>query len=504
MTRLIVDDGGSRRAFKVGDGVLAIGSGSAATLKLTDPGVAEVHAELEIRGTTATLKTKPGVMPPTLGGETALGDVVVDHGVPIQIGGSTITLEFEGGGAAPAASSASSSAAPAAGVVKRSSARAGGGTSSKAPASPVRRGAAAGGGGAVKRGAGVQRAASRERDEDRGDEGGGQRSMAYRQRKKKDDSAQMLILVLGVPGILAIVYLLFTQVFFRADAQEYHPNLYYNDARKHLDEERIDKARTRLAQIDFNNSDTPSDLKPKVDRLLAEIDAKEKVIAEDFRNFELGNRYLERKVKSFRDNWVSGSPEMPVLKFYVRRLKYFKSEWPSHEGVEWVNTELRRFQNMVDLTVPRTYADIEFEMKMMRGAEPREWDAMVKLLDDFRRSAEGQDLDREAALRTEVLADRDAWILDKDEQARWHFDRAMKKSPPDSEELGKCVGWLVKLTVYSGVPDTADDAADKLIKVPGIEDWLRGYKKHDPVTFKRLIAHPTVNSYAQQNDIPTS
>ncbi len=75
MTRLIVDEGGARRAFKMGEGVLSIGTGAEARLKLTSPDVAALHATLELAGGVATLHIQPGVVPPTVGGVPARGDV---------------------------------------------------------------------------------------------------------------------------------------------------------------------------------------------------------------------------------------------------------------------------------------------------------------------------------------------------------------------------------------------------------------------------------------------
>ena len=46
MARLILDDGGKRRAFKLNPGRMTIGSGEGATLRLDSGDVAEVHAEL--------------------------------------------------------------------------------------------------------------------------------------------------------------------------------------------------------------------------------------------------------------------------------------------------------------------------------------------------------------------------------------------------------------------------------------------------------------------------
>ena len=47
MARLIVEEGGKARRFKLNPGTLTIGSGESATLTLESSELAEVHAELE-------------------------------------------------------------------------------------------------------------------------------------------------------------------------------------------------------------------------------------------------------------------------------------------------------------------------------------------------------------------------------------------------------------------------------------------------------------------------
>ncbi|HVS17659.1 MAG TPA: hypothetical protein VMT18_03580, partial [Planctomycetota bacterium] len=75
MTRLIVDDGGQRRAFKVQDGRLTVGAGPDATLRLQTGEVADLHLDLEVEGGRVTLRPRPGVTPPRVNGVPAAGAV---------------------------------------------------------------------------------------------------------------------------------------------------------------------------------------------------------------------------------------------------------------------------------------------------------------------------------------------------------------------------------------------------------------------------------------------
>ena len=69
MARLILEEGGQRRAFRVNEGKLTIGSSESCTLTLASPDVAEIHAELEVHGEEITLRPRPGVTPPRVLGK---------------------------------------------------------------------------------------------------------------------------------------------------------------------------------------------------------------------------------------------------------------------------------------------------------------------------------------------------------------------------------------------------------------------------------------------------
>ena len=96
MLRLIVDDGGQQRAFSVGEGRLSVGSGAEAQLKLLASGVASVHVDIEVHAGKAILHPRPGVSAPQILGRAVSGPIVLQHGVPIQIGGAQLTAEYEG------------------------------------------------------------------------------------------------------------------------------------------------------------------------------------------------------------------------------------------------------------------------------------------------------------------------------------------------------------------------------------------------------------------------
>ena len=61
MVRLILEEGGNKRAFKLNDGTLTIGSADSCSLTLESDDVAGEHAELVIESGEVTLKPRAGV-----------------------------------------------------------------------------------------------------------------------------------------------------------------------------------------------------------------------------------------------------------------------------------------------------------------------------------------------------------------------------------------------------------------------------------------------------------
>lgn len=97
MARLILEDGGQRRAFRVNPGKLTIGSGEGAALKLSSTDVAEVHAELVIgEDGSMVLHPRPGVLPPTVLGRPVKTPTRLPANGEFRIGEAVFRLEAEG------------------------------------------------------------------------------------------------------------------------------------------------------------------------------------------------------------------------------------------------------------------------------------------------------------------------------------------------------------------------------------------------------------------------
>ena len=74
MARLILEEGGERRAFRFDHGKLTIGSGEGCTLTLKSPDVAEIHCDLEFGGERVILRARAGVQAPVVNGSPAPGE----------------------------------------------------------------------------------------------------------------------------------------------------------------------------------------------------------------------------------------------------------------------------------------------------------------------------------------------------------------------------------------------------------------------------------------------
>ncbi len=95
MTRLIVEEQGAQRAFKVNDGRMSIGSSPEATLRLSAGGVADVHADIDVQGGRVRLCPRLGVVPPLVGGVPAMNDVELPHGAVVTIGEATLRFQYD-------------------------------------------------------------------------------------------------------------------------------------------------------------------------------------------------------------------------------------------------------------------------------------------------------------------------------------------------------------------------------------------------------------------------
>ena len=103
MARLIVEDGGQTRRFRLNEGKLVLGSGEDCSLQLESEDVASRHAVLEFERGRATLKPESGVLPPQIAGRAVREAIVLEHQGVVEIGQARIHVEYDDGPAsAPA------------------------------------------------------------------------------------------------------------------------------------------------------------------------------------------------------------------------------------------------------------------------------------------------------------------------------------------------------------------------------------------------------------------
>jgi len=448
VTRLIVEDGGERRAFKVSDGLLSVGSGASAKLRLSSEGVADQHVELGVEEGRVMLRPLPGVVPPKVGGVPVKGPVELKHQVPVQIGGARLTVEYEG---APPAE-AGGKAVPRPGAVVRSG-RAG---ARRTPRGP-------------------------EEDEEPG-----------RYRKKRSNTAWIsLAIFAGAVAALGLFVVVMGPKLLGEAPPVFEPALHINRAREYVESADYTEALAELDRIPVGKVVIGPGLQRQIDELRADIEAGEARRAKTIHNLR-GNPYLQTQLKNFEQNYLQGSPDPSRVRVFVKRLDHFAEEWPEHPEIDWVRRMRERYAAVIDLDAPPTFEDVAFEVETLTWADPRQFGEALEVLDDFIASAGPDDRAKALELYDQKLADRDEWFQDKLQQARWEYER---------DELGKSLAWLIRIVIYTGDDVMAETAAQEIVKFPDLTERLRGYRSQAPERFDQLAAQPTIRAYLREHPL---
>ncbi len=446
MTRLIVEEGGARRGFKVGDGVLTIGSGEGAALRLTSDDVAEIHAELGVEDGRATLRTRPGVLAPVVGGVPVSGSVELKHGVPVKIGSAKLTVEY---------AEAPASRRPAAVARKRSGARPG---------------------------------AARPRRSEQGD-GKRERRSRTRARQKRGPWVSLAIFAGAVAALALFVF--FVGPLLLGEAEPiFQPAVRVNRAREKVAKGLHEAALAELDAIPASIELDPA-FRQQIDDMRTDIAANIERIALADHNLR-GNETLQTQLKNFESRRLAGKAERPQIRVFLKRCDEFEAEYPRHPEIDWVRRMRERYAAAVDLTEPPTYADIEFEIEALTWADPRDFKQAFQILDRFIESAVDDDRAAALTLYDEKLRHRDEWFEDKMQQARWEYER---------DSLGVSMAWLVRIIVYTGDEVMAERAAQELIRFPKLVERLRGYRRHSPDSYEILTAQPTMAAFVRDNPL---
>jgi len=458
MARLIVEEGGARRAFKVGEGKLSIGSGQGAKLRLSADGVAEVHAELEIQGGVATLHPRPGVLPPRVAGVPASGPVRVPPGAPVQIGAATLRLESDAdeeavGGARPA----------------RAPVRAGAGAARGSPRAPL---------------VSPSRARAGARDEA---EVGAERAERLRRRGPPTWAIVVpLVAVIGVLGFFVLESLTGGEV----EVTEGEAEIYFREAQRALNYGRVSEAASELDRIP--EAGLTPELRAAVAALRAEIEQARRDGELMLQNSR-GTEYLDEQLKRFEKTYLSGALDPPKVRVFLKRTKYFRETWPQHEEMDWIERQERRLAGIVDLSAPPTLADIEFEVKTLtRSTDLRNYKECFAVLENFLEVCGADDRERVRQLIEHHQEEREEWFYERMQRARFEYENDRK---------GQAVGWLVAIIQYAGDREMEERAASDLVKFENAVPILRGYKEGKPAIYEELKRNRVIAAFIAEKGI---
>ncbi len=361
MAKLIVEEGGARRVFRMGKGVLTVGSGAEARLRLSSPDVAEIHFELERSEQAIKLRPRPGVVPPRIGGAPVQGDVLLAPGRTVEIGGARLWIEPED--AAPRAAPGARPVSP---------------TSRRRPlveVSPRR----------VKRGLPAWGVAA---------------------------------IILGIAGLALVVW--WVQVSRRAMQGDSLAVAMIKGAEQLADRGDHEEAEAQLSQIPPEAID--AEIGRRIAALREQFAARRALLDELAEN-EAGTKYLDVLLKKYEARHLSGTPEPAKVRLFLKRCRTFRERWPGHPELDWVSRQEARFAGAVDLAAPPTWDDVRWEVKDLTDTSPRNYAAAFAMLDEFLARATGAERTEAEGLREKLASDRAEYAQDRLYQAQHEFEK---------------------------------------------------------------------------------
>lgn len=369
MVKLIVEEGGKRRAFRMGKGVLTVGSGAEARLKLASTEVAEVHFELELGEGGVKLRARPGVVPPKLAGLPVKGESTLAFGKRVEIGGARLWLEPEEG---------------------------------EAPAvTPAPAALPAPGGGA------------------------GRPRTERRERTSEAPRKPAWVLPVVVVALCATAFLLWRQSLAKASTDDGLARNKLRAAEQALGQADFDSAMAELAGIPAQSL-TP-ELEARKGALEQAIHQSKAQTDQHLANAS-GTKYFDTLLKKYEGLYLQGTPEAAKVRLFLERCRTFRERWPGHPEMDWVERQERRFGGYVDMNAPPTWPDVSWEVKDLTDGMPRNYVAALALIDELLTRISGEEASKAKNLRDELVKGRPEYATDRLYQAQYEFEK--KTDPP--------------------------------------------------------------------------
>lgn len=362
--RLVVEEDGERRAFRLGKGVLVLGSGEEARLRLAAPGVAARHARLEVRGAEVELVLEPGAAPAAIDGVPMAAERArLAPGRRVQLGGALLWLEAD---------------------------------ATDAAASPARAAPA------------VARAA-----------GASARPLAVRRAREPAQRglpawALVSLALLALATLLIGGWAVFSHGLDDAPAA----TTLLEVAQAKFDQGRLDEALARLDLLERGEADAAT--RAGAAALRASIEG----VRERGRLAVEGEEALRllRWLEEYEKEELAGAPDPARVRLFLKRARQFRERWPAHPSLEWVERMVSRFEGQVDLDQPPDWPAVRWEARSFTRGLPRDYRSAFALVDDFlARVPAGQDHDEAVRTRRLLVVERGEHHADRMQTARGVF-----------------------------------------------------------------------------------
>lgn len=447
MARLILEENGARRAFNLREGKLTIGSGESCSLTLASEDVAEVHAELELRGDVATLFPRAGVTPPKVLGRPITKPTRLPKSAEFRIGSAVFRMQSDD---QPVATGA---------AAKPRAARASGGTARPRAA-----------------------AASNE-----------ERPQRIEHRRRSVQRGIPTWMVLGIIGVVCLVGYFVGKMWLEDRAPEYDPKSSYMNALAASNEGALAKALDDLNHVNLEGTDL--EFQKQVETLRKSVEKRIKASEVDAWNMT-GDKILEQQLKGYEGKYLKGSGVTRAkARLFIKRCDDFAKTYPEHSQLDWVKRYRKRWIDKAEFSQPDDVEDVTWEVYMLTNGKPRDYATVFSLLESVLQRAEGEDRDAALALIDEHTTGREEYFLDRMLQSKFHWEK---------KEYGAAVEWLVQVITKIGDDDMRDQATDALLKMTNQEGipltnlFLGGYQSSRPWQFEELIKDPRIKSAAKE------
>jgi hypothetical protein len=441
MARLILDENGKRRAFKLNNGRMTLGSGEGCTLRLQSDGVADVHAELRIEDGDITLIPKPGVLPPQLLGQAVKQAVRLAPNAEFHLGGALLRIESDEAGPAVRKSAGAAASSP-------------------------------------------QRSASGT---------GGSRAAGVTRQRRQIKKGMPVWLMLGLfAGAASLVFFGGKYWLDKNGEVEWNPVARYEDAKNAYAEGGTKRALMELDKIELDRV-TP-ELRKAVEELRAMCteDTSTSVVAEH--NMK-GTEDLDSNIKKYLDRYLAGDKATrPAARLFVKRCDAFKKEYPTHKEIGWVDRFRKRYAKIAEMNSPSTFEDVEWEVKRITAGKPRDYRTVFVLLDRVLDTDAGSAAST-AALRSEQEGERQEYYVDRLLQSQFHWKK---------KEYGKAVEWLVQVIIKIGDKEKEGAAIDSFLKMADHKGsalaarYLESYRNNRPQDFEVMMTFPRLKDAAKE------